>query len=114
MILRIWTASVAPEREAEYLAYVSTHSRAMFTAQPGCLGVLFTRTADGRHSACSLWDDQHSIDDLRESPTYRSTVERLSALGVLLGPQEVAIHRIDSGWLNAEAVATALGNDRVG
>lgn len=104
MILRIWTTRVNPAREDEYLAYARVHSRAMFLAQDGCLGVLFLRRADGRHAACSIWRDAAAVDALACSVAYQHTAAGLAATRALMGEPEIELFALTGG-----AIAPELG-----
>lgn len=97
MLLRTWTTAVRPDRVDAYLAYARTRSRAMFLGQPDCLGVFFTRGADGRHGAVSLWRDAASLAALAHAPSYRETAAGLAATGALVGEAVVAVHDLTGG-----------------
>lgn len=107
-LVRLWAVSIRPGAEAEYLAFARERSRAMFLAQPGCLGVLFLGMADGRHAACSLWRDAAAIEALASSPSYRETAAALLASGLLAGTPEVQVHALEGGALDLAALAEAL------
>lgn len=104
MILRIWTTRVDPAREDEYLAYARSHSRAMFLAQDGCLGILLLRRDDGRHAACSIWRDATAVDALARSVTYQQTAAGLAATRALIGEPEIELFALTGG-----AIAQELG-----
>ena len=44
MLLRIWKVGLAPDKASELEVFARNISLPMFQAQPGCLGVFFTRT----------------------------------------------------------------------
>ena len=72
----------------------------MFRQQPGCRGVLFLRTTDGSGAAAlTLWEDQGAIERLANSPTYKATVARLVATGLLIGSQSIEVFRVATGAL---------------
>jgi heme-degrading monooxygenase HmoA len=101
MLLRIWRTGVDTHRWAEYARFEREHSLPMFRAQPGCRGVLFTRSPDGSGAAaCSFWDDQTAIDRLATSAMYQATVARLMATGLLSGTQSVEVFEIAAGALD--------------
>lgn len=106
MILRIWTISVDPLKEAEYLAYARSRSRAMFLAQDGCLGVFFLRHPDGRHAACSLWRDARAVEALANSASYQQTAAGLEATGALRGAAEVVVFDVTGGALSPALLPT--------
>jgi len=108
VIVRIWMTGVAPGREAEYLRFAQERSRAMFLAQPGCLGVLFLRTSDGRHAACSFWRNAADVASLARSPSYQATAAALGATGVLVGEAHVVAYEVEGGALDGAAVNAAL------
>jgi heme-degrading monooxygenase HmoA len=108
MIVRIWETGVAPGRLGEYLAFAEARSRAMFLAQPGCLGVLFLQADGDRHAACTFWRDRAAVAALEGSDHYRATTAVLAATGVLAGPQTVRVYEVEGGTMDAEALAGAL------
>ncbi|MGE5803870.1 MAG: hypothetical protein ACM358_16625 [Gemmatimonadota bacterium] len=98
MLLRIWRTGVDPARWAEYARFEQEHSLPMFRQQSGCRGVLFGRLAGGSGAAaCSFWDDQAAIEQLATSQTYKATVARLLATGLLAGSQSVEVFEIAGG-----------------
>jgi heme-degrading monooxygenase HmoA len=109
VIVRVWETGVAPDRLAEYLAFARTRSRAMFLAQPGCLGVLFLRADGGRHAACTFWRDRDAIAALEASERYRATVAALVATGALFEPQTVRVWEVEGGAIVPAVLAEALG-----
>src|SRR5436853_145601 len=102
MLLRIWRTSVNPNRWQDYAQFERDHSLPMFRQERGCRGVLFVRTAEGSGAAaCSFWDDREALDQLAQSPTYRMTVGRLLATGLLIGTQSVEVFNMAGGALDA-------------
>ena len=103
MLLRIWRTGVDPARWPEYEHFEQEYSLPMFRQQPGCRGVLFVRAGDGMGAAaCSFWDDQQAIEQLRNSPTYQGTVARLLATGLLTGEQSVRSTRWPAvNWIHS-------------
>jgi heme-degrading monooxygenase HmoA len=108
VIVRIWTTDVVPGREPEYVRFAQERSRAMFLVQPGCLGVLFLRTSDGRHAACSFWRSAADVASLARSPSYQATAAALGATGVLEGKARVVVYEVEGGGLDGVAVSAAL------
>ncbi len=101
MLLRIWRTGVDPARWPEYEHFEQEDSLPMFRQQPGCRGVLFVRAGDAKGAAaCSFWDDQQAIEQLRNSPTYQGTVARLLATGLLTGEQSVEVYQVAGGGLD--------------
>lgn len=109
MIVRIWSSMVAAGRDADFLAYASGRSRAMFLSQPGCLGVLVLRNQDGTHATCSFWRDRQSAEALEASPAYRETLAGLIATGVLAGRATVARYDVSCGGAHGSALLEAIG-----
>lgn len=108
MIVRIWVTRIADGREAEYLTFAQDRSRLMFLSQPGCLGVLFLKAADGKHAACSFWESGADIESLASSPSYNATASDLAATGVLLGEATVTVYEVEGGGFDGSTFATIL------
>jgi quinol monooxygenase YgiN len=107
-LLRVWLVRVRADRTTAYEAYARDHSRAMFLAQPGCLGVFFARMACGRHAACSFWRDQAAIDALAYSASYQATAAGLMALEATEGKPDVHVHMLTAGELAWPALVQQL------
>ncbi|HUQ18405.1 MAG TPA: antibiotic biosynthesis monooxygenase [Gemmatimonadaceae bacterium] len=99
MIARIWTTRVIAGRESEYQQFANTRSTEMFKQQPGCLGVLMLRGADGTFSALSLWHSSTDADALANSESYLATVAALNQLSVLTGESTVVRFQVHGGSL---------------
>jgi heme-degrading monooxygenase HmoA len=111
MIVRMWTASIAPERIPEYERFAAAESLPMFKSQRGNLGVLFTRS----ESTCvvvSLWDSSDAVEALSRSATYQRTVRRIGATGFLTGPTSTTVWETHGGWVSARLLL-AVERERV-
>ncbi len=60
----------------------------MFSAQPGFVGVIFAGAGADR-AVITLWRDRHSVEALRESDSYKRTVAKLEAIGILAAGSSV-------------------------
>lgn len=91
MIARTWHARLSPGREADYDAFVATHSLPMFRRLPGCRGVLFLGEGLERR-VLSLWADPAAIDALASSADYLAVSGQLAQSGILasVGPVDCA------------------------
>lgn len=98
MIARIWRTGLDESRTDEYDRFATERSLPMFRRQPGLLGVLLTRTGDGR-AVITFWADRAAADALESAPDYRDTVAAISATGFLRPPQSVELLEVDGGWL---------------
>ena len=112
MIARIWTTAIDERREAEFLAYARTRSRAMFLEQPGCLGVLFLRDSPGMYRVCSFWEDRGGIDALANSTTYQQTVRGLIATDTLRGDASVELYEVMGGAVRGSDLSRLLDGSR--
>ena len=109
MLIRTWRTAIDYERVDEFESFARTYSLPMFLQQPGCLGVMFSRTGADT-TTFSFWEDRASIDSLRSSSSYQETVQRIQETGFLRGEAEVRIHPIFGGKLDLDQV----GRDLVG
>lgn len=108
MILRIWTTSIIEGRELDYLKFARERSALMFLSHPGCLGVLFLKSADGKHAACSFWKSDQDIAALANSSSYKATVSDLNAISVLAGDATIGLYEVEGGLLHGLDFSTAL------
>jgi heme-degrading monooxygenase HmoA len=104
LIARIWRATIHQGRISDYERFAKDESLPMFHQQVGFLGVLFTRRQN-RCAVLSFWADQHAIRALSESATYKATVARLEASGILRGDTHVEAWRVHGGFLPPSAAS---------
>jgi heme-degrading monooxygenase HmoA len=95
--MRIWRTEVAPEHVAAYQQFAHERSLPMFQDQSGCLGALFTSTAQGRYAVATFWQDPADVQRLDTSPSYRETSAASSATGYLRGEQTVELFAVEGG-----------------
>lgn len=92
MIVRIWRTQIDAERVDEYEGFAQEQSLPMFRLQRGFLGVVFAGTAADR-AVITFWEDDEAVAELERSTSYRETVERIVATGLLSGEQSVELLR---------------------
>jgi heme-degrading monooxygenase HmoA len=97
VIVRIWRTGIDPARAAEYDRFAGERSLAMFRAQRGFRGVLFTTAADDRRAVISFWEDETAVERLDQSETYRDAAGALGSTGILRGEQTVEVLRVSGG-----------------
>ncbi len=85
MILRIWRARLDPTRMEEYRRFETERCLPMLRKQPGLLGVLFLRTAEGGAVSTTIWEDMGAVEALESSPSYRRTARELAERVLLAG-----------------------------
>lgn len=98
MIVRIWRTGLDEARADEYERFARERSLPMFQRLPGCLGALFTKSAEGR-AVVSLWTDVSAVAALETDRDYQSTVAAILAAGFLRPPQSVETLDVSSAWL---------------
>ena len=108
MIARVWTTAIDELREADFLGYARTRSRAMFLEQPGCVGVFFLRESSGVYRVLSLWEDGRCMDALARSTSYQQTVQGLIATGTLRGNAEVELYEVMGGMIDGSNLNRVL------
>ncbi len=96
MIVRTWTARVAPGRSEDYARFAQTASAPMFRAMPGCLGVLFLAEADARY-VVSLWSGEVALAAFERNHAYLDVAERLTRSGILAEVGPVAVGEAGPG-----------------
>jgi heme-degrading monooxygenase HmoA len=109
VILRVWRAEIAPERVGEYRRFERERCLPMLRRQPGFLGVLFLRAAEGRVASVTIWEDRGAEEALESSPSYRETIRDLTRSGLLAGEQSVETLDVAGGDLRPESLGMALG-----
>jgi heme-degrading monooxygenase HmoA len=95
-MVRIWRTRVAPQRLADYETFAQERSLPMFRNQSGFRGVVFARRGDD-HIVISFWQDPAAIEALARSPSYRQTVQEISATGFLVGESTTEALEITGG-----------------
>lgn len=95
-IVRIWRTRLVAGREHDYERFAREISLPMFRQQPGFLGVLFVGMGVQR-AVVSFWRDAAAVDALGSSDSYRETVARISARGLLEGESVTEIWPIHGG-----------------
>ena len=111
MIVRIWRTGLDESRADEYERFARERSLPMFQKQPGCVGVFFTRTEQGR-AVITLWENETAVHQLESDPSYRATVEAITATRFLRRPQVVETLEAGEGWLNERVARELLDAER--
>jgi heme-degrading monooxygenase HmoA len=106
MIVRLWEAEVQPSDMQQYGEWEKTRSLPMFEKLPGCLGVLFLRSANSCF-ALSFWKDMESVDALESNQLYKATSAAYEQSGMLRGSPTLTVFETALGSLKEELVATA-------
>jgi heme-degrading monooxygenase HmoA len=97
-----------PTHLEAYRCFEAERSLPMLRKQPGFLGVLFLRAAEGRVASVTIWEDGGTLEALESSPSYRRTVRELAQSGLPAGEQSVEVFEIECGDLRPEALVGAL------
>jgi len=108
VILRIWRAKINPARLEVYRRFELERCLPMLHRQPGFLGVLLLREANGRAASLTIWEDRGAVEALESSPSYRRTVRELAESDLLAGGQSVEILEAAGGALRPEPLTSAL------
>ncbi|MFI6218452.1 hypothetical protein ACIBCD_41130 [Nocardia brasiliensis] len=83
VIVRIWSATIDPDRADEYENFAYARSLPMFRSHTGFLGCAFLR--DGADcTAVTLWESAEDVAALEASARYRETVAAIMAAGFIL------------------------------
>ncbi len=82
MIVRIWKVELGAGQGQALEAFARRVSLPMFRAQPGCLGVFFSRT-DAQCATLTVWDREESVAALEASERYRQVVREIESSGLL-------------------------------
>jgi heme-degrading monooxygenase HmoA len=80
--LRIWRTRVDLSRLSEYERFISEQSQPMFTAQPGFIGVVFSRSGE-QVAVLSIWEDEEAVRALATSESYQQAVRSIAAAGFI-------------------------------
>jgi len=108
VILRVWRTRLDLARAEDYRRFERERCLPVFRKQPGFLGVLFLREANGRAASVTVWEDRGAVEALESSPSYRGTTRELAEGGLLSGEQSVEILQVQSGDLRPEALVGVL------
>lgn len=101
MLVRIWKVAISPGKGAKLEAFAREVSLPMFESQPGCLGVLFSRT--DRHCATvTLWDSETSVKAMEAADDYQTAVRRIEESGILGDEHHTEVFNIYGGFVSAE------------
>jgi heme-degrading monooxygenase HmoA len=112
VILRVWCAKLVPARMEEYRRFERERCLPMLRKQPGLLGVLFLRQAEGHASSLTIWEDAGAVEALHSSPSYREIVHKLAERDLLAGDESVEVLEVEGGDLRPEALVRALDRTR--
>ena len=94
-VCRIWRTEIDTRQAGKYDDFARTKSLRMFREQPGFVGVLFA-SREGHRVVITFWHDLRSIEALRDSVTYRATVDEIEQSGFLRGDQTVEVFSLDA------------------
>ena len=100
MIARLWKTGLKPGRTAAYEAFAREISLPMFREQDGFLGCIMSRH-DDQGIVLTFWRDEAAVETLKHSPSYRATVERILAAGLLAGDQSTDVSEVHLLALNS-------------
>ena len=112
MIVRSWRSEFDPSRSNE-LERLETESLHMWNRQPGFVSVLFTRSGPANAVTLSVWEDQKSIDALKDSTGYIDFMKKLQDSGILKGPSTEDVFEVKGGYLPSGVDHRVYGKDRV-
>lgn len=96
MIARIWQTSFDRSQKQRLMDYSNRASLPILSSRPGNRGVFFYSRGD-QFSVLTLWDDEHSIEQLKYDPAYERIVSGILALGVLGEEQTVELYEYEGG-----------------
>jgi heme-degrading monooxygenase HmoA len=109
MKCRIWRTQVVQGRFEEYERFAREISLPMFRSQAGYRGVLMAGDGSER-IVVTLWEDDEAVAALDLSRTYRDTVSRIVAAGLLTGAQSVEVY--DTHLSDLDAIRVSDRNDQ--
>ena len=112
MIARVWRAGINLTRMEEYRRFEQERCMPMFHKQPGLLGVLFLRQAEGHAASLTIWEDRGAVEALQSSASYRETTHELAESALLAGSESVEIFEVEGGDLRPEALVRVLDRTR--
>lgn len=103
MLVRTWTVGIAAGKAADLERFANETSLPMFRKQPGCLGVLFTRSEE-TCATITLWDRASSIEALDSSAEYQSVVSAIEDSGILAGEHNTVTFAHYGGFIDSRLV----------
>ena len=112
MILRVWRAKIVPARMEEYRHFERERYMPMLRKQPGLLGMLLLRQAEGYAASLTIWEDVGAVEALQSSPSYREIARELAVSGLLAGNESVEGLEVEGGDLRPEAMMRTLERTR--
>ncbi len=80
----------------------------MLRKQPGLLGALFLRQAEGHAASLTIWEDAGAVEALQSSPSYRETTHGLAESVLLAGKESMEVFGVEGGDLRPEVLGRAL------
>ncbi len=104
MLVRIWKVSLAPNKAAELERFATNISLPMFKTQPGCLGVLFTRT-ETECATISIWQSEHAVESMEQSALYKQVVRQIEQSGILREDHHTEVFLVYGGFVSTELAA---------
>jgi heme-degrading monooxygenase HmoA len=112
VIVRVWRAKINQTRLEEYRRFEQERCMPMLRKQPGLLGVLFLRQAEGHAASLTIWEDAGAVEALESSPSYWESIHQLSESVLLAGSESVEVFEVEGGDLRPEALVRALDRTR--
>jgi heme-degrading monooxygenase HmoA len=103
MIVRIWTVGIAAGKAGQLERFANETSLPMFRKQPGCLGVLFTRSEE-TCATITIWDRASAIEALDSSTEYQSVVRAIEDSGILAGEHNTESFAHYGGFIDSSLV----------
>src|SRR5215207_4696754 len=113
MIVRIWRTGLDESRADEYERFARERSLPMFQKQPGCVGVFFTRTEQGR-AVITLWENERRRISWRATPATGRPSRRSQRRGSFAVPRSLKRWRLakDGSMSVPRASCSMLRGDR--
>jgi heme-degrading monooxygenase HmoA len=112
VIARVWRARINLARMEGYRRFEQERCMPMLYKQPGLLGALFLRQAEGHAASLTIWEDRGAVEALTSSPSYRETTHELAESALLAGSESVEIFEVEGGDLRPEALVRVLDRTR--
>lgn len=106
MLIRIWKVGLAPGKSKELEVFANAISLPMFRAQPGCLAVLFTRSAL-ECVTVTLWSSIESVEAMENSAQYRNVVRQIVESGIVEDDHVTEVYTVYGGF-STEGLASQL------
>lgn len=101
MILRKWTIGFESEKIGEVENFSRDISLPLFEAQPGCLGVFFTR-AGNEYTTLSLWESLESATSLESTEQYQQAVVWIQESSFLQNDFRIKMHQVYGGFVDEQ------------